>query len=105
MTGSWTAAQIWEVWEQRGGEWFMTITDEGGTPKANQPFGEFELRNPYAVLPAQVIYDDYPQGAWFVWKAQVLYLFEQVADYLKYLFALLLLIFGVVLSRRWRGEP
>ncbi len=45
----------------------------------------------------------YPPGSWFVWKAQVLYLFEQVAEYLKYLLALSFLIVGVLLSRAWRS--
>lgn len=46
----------------------------------------------------------YPPGAWFIWKAQVLYLFEQAAGFAKYLLALLLLAAGVMLGRNGRPD-
>ena len=27
----------------------------------------------------------YPQGAWFVWKVEVIYLFQIIAEYLKFI--------------------
>ena len=36
----------------------------------------------------------YPQGSWFVWKSEVLFRFEQLAAYLKYVLPLVLLLMG-----------
>lgn len=41
----------------------------------------------------------YPPGSWFVWKSQVLYVFEKVTNYLKYLTPMFLLAVGFSLAR------
>lgn len=103
------------------GKWHMydpdmevVVPDESGRLLSVSALAAREdlLRQAYAGPRATVIpfftstvdntFMSYPPGAWFVWKSQVLYLFEQIAAYLKYLLALLLVILGVTAARTWR---
>ena len=40
-----------------------------------------------------------PAGSWFVWKANVLYKFEVLMEYFKFIFPILLIIIGVYLKK------